>query len=177
MNVDFEKYADGLVPAIIQDSRTQQVLMLGYMNEKALTQTQKEEKVTFFSRSKQCLWTKGESSGNFLQVDSISMDCDQDALLIRSNPAGPTCHKGTYSCFGEQSPQGFLYQLEAIINQRLDSSEGESYTSIGQRPMNYAQHKQEQANQLHYTNTPTRSVKLTPQQQLTNHQSPMTNHK
>lgn len=128
MKPNFEKYPDGLVPAIIQDDRTQQVLMLGYMNEIAWQKTLQTEEVTFFSRSKQALWKKGESSGNWLELVSMTLDCDQDALLVRALPQGPTCHTGSYSCFGKQQPQGFLGQLEGVIEARLRDADRESYT-------------------------------------------------
>ena len=98
MKVDFSKNTDGLVPAIIQDARTKNVLMLGYMNESALVQTQQSNKVTFYSRTKKRLWTKGEESGNFLNVVDIVLDCDSDTLLIQVNPQGPTCHTGSDTC-------------------------------------------------------------------------------
>ncbi len=100
MNIDFTKNENGLVPAIIQDSKTKQVLMLGYMNEEAFQKTKDTQKVTFFSRSKQRLWMKGEESGNFLALVDIKLDCDKDTLLIQVNPAGPACHKGTATCWG-----------------------------------------------------------------------------
>lgn len=128
MNVNFEKYPDGLVPVIVQDATTLQVLMLGYMNREALAKSQTEKRITFYSRSKQRLWTKGESSGNFLDLVSIVEDCDQDALLAKVNPAGPVCHKGTKSCFGVADNKGFLYQLEQTIHQRIDENEPNSYT-------------------------------------------------
>jgi phosphoribosyl-AMP cyclohydrolase / phosphoribosyl-ATP pyrophosphohydrolase len=128
MQIDFSK-GNGLVPVVIQDSNTLQVLMLGYMNEEALEKTEKEGKVTFFSRSKNRLWTKGESSGNWLFVKEILADCDNDSLLIKVNPAGPTCHKGTISCFGDNTPKGFIFQLEQIINQRIDNDVNDSYTN------------------------------------------------
>jgi len=109
----------GLVPVIIQHANTLQVLMLGYMNEEALEKTKAEGKVTFFSRSKQRLWTKGETSGNFLIVDEIQVDCDNDTLLIKAYPQGPTCHTGSTSCFQEETPKGFLYELEKVIEQRI----------------------------------------------------------
>jgi phosphoribosyl-AMP cyclohydrolase / phosphoribosyl-ATP pyrophosphohydrolase len=128
MNIDFSK-GNGLVPVVIQDNNTLQVLMVGYMNEEALIKTRKEEKVTFFSRSKNRLWTKGETSGNFLNVVEISADCDNDSLLIKVNPAGPVCHTGSTSCFGDESAKGFVYELEHIINQRIDNNIAESYTN------------------------------------------------
>jgi phosphoribosyl-ATP pyrophosphohydrolase/phosphoribosyl-AMP cyclohydrolase len=128
MIIDFRK-GNGLIPAIIQDNTTLQVLMVGFMNEEAYNKTQAEGKVTFFSRSKDRLWTKGETSGNFLYVTDIKTDCDNDALLIKVNPAGPTCHTGSYSCFGKESIKGFIYQLEKIINQRIDDNSQDSYTN------------------------------------------------
>jgi len=128
MKLNFNK-GDGLVPAVIQDSTTMQVLMVGYMNEEAYTKTVSEGRVTFFSRSRQRLWTKGETSGNFLTVIEVLADCDQDALLIRVVPAGPVCHLGTYSCFGEREPQGFLYTLEKIISERISENASDSYTN------------------------------------------------
>lgn len=121
-------FSKGLLPAIVQDTRTRQVLMLGYMDEAAFLQTQTEGKVTFFSRSKNRLWTKGETSGNFLLVESIQLDCDADSLLILAQPQGPTCHTGAYACFGEKEKQGFLYELESIIDQRLAGGDENSYT-------------------------------------------------
>ncbi len=128
MNLDFEK-GNGLLPAIIQDYRNQKVLMLGYMNEEALTQTQKEGKVTFFSRSKNRLWTKGETSGNFLLVKEIVADCDNDTILIQAEPVGPACHTGTDTCFGNNDSKGFLYQLESVIADRKANPKAGSYTT------------------------------------------------
>jgi phosphoribosyl-ATP pyrophosphohydrolase/phosphoribosyl-AMP cyclohydrolase len=128
MNIDFEKN-NGLIPVIIQDANTLQVLMLGYMNREALEKTREEGRVTFFSRSKNRLWTKGESSGNVLEVQEILEDCDQDTLLIKALPAGPTCHTGSTSCFGEEPAKGFLYQLEHTINQRIGEDVSDSYTN------------------------------------------------
>jgi phosphoribosyl-ATP pyrophosphohydrolase/phosphoribosyl-AMP cyclohydrolase len=128
MNLDFKK-TNGLIPAIIQDSITLQVLMTGYMNEEAYTKTCKESRVTFYSRSKNRLWTKGETSGNFLDVVSIVTDCDNDALLIKVLPSGPVCHTGAQSCFSEEaSAKGFLYQLEDIIDKRITQQSESSYT-------------------------------------------------
>ncbi len=132
MNIDFKKYNDALVPAIIQDNTTNKVLMLGYMNEEAFLKTKQSKKVTFFSRSKQRLWTKGEESGNFLELVSIAVDCDNDALLIKVNPTGPVCHKGTDTCWEEENVSnfGFLSELENIIQNRKDNAENEnSYVS------------------------------------------------
>lgn len=126
--IDFNK-GDGLIPTVIQHSLTNEVLMLGYMNEEALKKTISEDKVTFYSRSKERLWTKGESSGNYLLVDSIVVDCDQDTLLIQAIPKGPTCHTGTSSCFGEGTAKGFVYQLEQIINDKIDNDDQDSYTN------------------------------------------------
>jgi phosphoribosyl-ATP pyrophosphohydrolase/phosphoribosyl-AMP cyclohydrolase len=128
MNINFNK-GDGLIPAVIQDSTTMQVLMVGYMNEEAYRKTVSEGRVTFFSRSRQRLWTKGETSGNFLTVVEIVPDCDQDALLVRVEPAGPVCHLGTYSCFGDRETQGFLYRLENIISDRISENAPDSYTN------------------------------------------------
>ena len=127
--IDWKK-TDGLVPAIVQDARTQQVLMLGYMNAAALKKTLQSKKVTFFSRSKQRLWTKGESSGNFLKLVSLAVDCDNDTLLIQANAAGPTCHRGTVSCFGQggATGAGFLAQLDQVVADRLKSGDPSSYT-------------------------------------------------
>ena len=124
---DWDKTNDGLIPAIIQDARTKNVLMLGYMNAEALTKTAETGKVTFFSRSKNRLWTKGEESGNFLNLVSIKNDCDQDSLLITVNPVGPTCHTGTDTCWNEvnDSNFGFLSELEATIEQRRTAADGE----------------------------------------------------
>lgn len=115
--IDFDK-ADGLVPVIVQDHQTLEVLMLGYMNEEAWQKTQREKKVTFFSRSKNRLWTKGEESGNFLHVKQYYIDCDKDTILIRAQPEGPTCHTGARSCFETPFNQNFLFQLERIVDQR-----------------------------------------------------------
>ena len=128
MKIDFSKSA-GLVPAVIQDTLSLQVLMVGYMNEEALEKTRKEGKVTFFSRSKNRLWTKGETSGNWLIVDEILTDCDNDTILIRAYPQGPTCHTGSASCFGDKQPKGFLYELENVIEQRITENPEGSYTS------------------------------------------------
>lgn len=130
MNIDFAKHADGLVPAIIQDYATHKVLMLGFMNAEALDKTQTTGKVTFFSRSKNRLWTKGEQSGNFLEVKSITADCDNDTLLIKAHPLGPTCHTGADTCFSERNhSEEFLYYLEDVIALRSKVSPEESYTA------------------------------------------------
>ncbi len=140
MKVDFNKNSDGLVPAIIQDARTKSVLMLGYMNEEALAKTQESGKVTFFSRSKQRLWTKGEESGNFLHVMDITNDCDKDSLLIQVNPVGPVCHTGSDTCWNEknESQFGFFSELEDTIQQRRTAADGEkSYVaSLFQKGIN-----------------------------------------
>ena len=128
MIVDFEK-TEGLVPAIVQHATTLQVLMLGYMNQEALERTKAEGKVTFFSRTKNRLWTKGEESKNYLMVDEIQVDCDNDTLLIKAFPEGPTCHTGSTSCFKEETPKGFLYELEKVIEGRIAEGSENSYTS------------------------------------------------
>ena len=128
MNIDFNK-GEGLVPVIIQNTITAQVLMLGYMNKEAYEKTIEDGVVTFFSRSKNRLWTKGETSGNTLKVDSISLDCDNDSILIQAIPAGPTCHTGATSCFKNESSKGFLYELEQTINDRIESKDPNSYTN------------------------------------------------
>lgn len=124
MKIDFNKNKDGLVPAIIQDNTTNKVLMLGYMNEEAFLKTNETKKVTFFSRTKNRLWTKGEESGNFLELVNIKNDCDSDTLLIGVNPVGPVCHKGTDTCWGEDNTRGieFISQLESIIEARKKQS-------------------------------------------------------
>jgi phosphoribosyl-AMP cyclohydrolase / phosphoribosyl-ATP pyrophosphohydrolase len=130
MQINYDKN-NGLVPAIVQDIRTQKVLMLGYMNEEALQKTQESGKVTFFSRSKERLWTKGESSGNFLILKDIKVDCDHDTLLIQAEPIGPVCHTGSDTCWNEQNtPTGasFLPYLQQIIRQRKESGDAKSYT-------------------------------------------------
>jgi len=129
MKIDFEK-GSGLVPAIIQDAVTNKVLMLGYMNEAALKKTEEEQRVTFFSRSKKRLWTKGETSGNFLNVVSIAEDCDNDTLLIKVNPVGPVCHTGADTCFEETNrSDNFLLHLEQVIQDRRDNPSDKSYTT------------------------------------------------
>jgi phosphoribosyl-ATP pyrophosphohydrolase/phosphoribosyl-AMP cyclohydrolase len=130
MKIDFKKYSDGLVPAVIQDYKTQKVLMLGFMNEEALTKTMREGKVTFYSRSKQRLWTKGEESGNSLLVKEILSDCDDDTLLIKAQPLGPVCHTGADTCWSERNhPDDFLYYLEDIINLRRQVKPENSYVA------------------------------------------------
>src|SRR5690606_321374 len=131
MKIDFSKES-GLVPAIIQDASTKNVLMLGYMNEEAYKKTVESNKVTFFSRSKQRLWTKGEESGNFLNLVDIKIDCDNDTLLIKANPVGPTCHKGSDTCWDEknETSYGFLSKLENVIADRKENaSSDKSYVS------------------------------------------------
>jgi phosphoribosyl-ATP pyrophosphohydrolase/phosphoribosyl-AMP cyclohydrolase len=128
MNIDFTK-GDGLVPAIIQNAATKSVLMLGYMNEEALELTRSSGKVTFFSRSKKRLWTKGEESGNFLMFKSVEIDCDNDTLLIQAKPMGPTCHTGTETCFGNTDARGFIHQLQRVIEDRRTNPDGKSYTT------------------------------------------------
>lgn len=128
MNIDFEKNG-GLVPAVIQHTTTLQVLMLGYMNREAYEKTIAEGRVTFFSRSKGRLWTKGESSGHYLIVDEIRIDCDNDTLLIKAYPQGATCHTGAISCFREETAKGFLYALEKVIEQRITDQPEGSYTA------------------------------------------------
>jgi len=129
MKIDFTKSNDGLVPVVIQNYLNNQVLMLGYMNEEAFAKTQEIGKVTFYSRSKNRLWTKGEESGNFLEVKSIAIDCDNDTILIKAKPFGPTCHTGSTTCFNEVSNRGFVYELEQTINDRIDlADDKDSYT-------------------------------------------------
>ena len=137
MTIDFEK-GGGLVPAIVQDADTLQVLMLGYMNADAVKATEESGFVTFFSRSRQQLWQKGETSGNTLAFVNMDVDCDQDTLLVRARPAGPTCHEGTVSCFGDQGATGlgFLAELTKTIEQRRHQDADNSYTaSLLQGPL------------------------------------------
>ena len=141
MKIDFEKYADGLVPVIVQDFETNVVLMLGFMNAEAFELTEKTEKVTFFSRSRRKLWTKGETSGNFLDVKEILIDCDKDTILIKANPAGAVCHTGADTCFDEENfpakarsgknleTENFLFELEKVIQSRKENPSENSYTS------------------------------------------------
>lgn len=132
MNIDFNKMGNGLVPAIIQDYKTQKVLMLGYMNEAAYLKTKEEKKVTFYSRTKERLWTKGETSSNFLMVEKILLDCDQDTLLIYVTPEGPTCHKGTDTCWAEDNTPNdilFLSELQDFIDKRKEEMPEGSYTT------------------------------------------------
>ncbi len=128
MIIDFTK-GNGLVPVVIQDHNTLQVLMLGYMNKEAYAKTKAENKVTFFSRSRNRLWTKGEESGNFLKVVDVRVDCDNDTLLIKVDPDGPTCHTGSTSCFREETARGFVYKLESTIHKRIDDNAESSYTN------------------------------------------------
>lgn len=125
MNIDFNKNGDGLVPAIIQDATTKNVLMLGYMNEEAFNKTKETKLVTFFSRTKKRLWTKGEESGNVLNLVDIKLDCDNDSLLIQVNPQGPTCHKGSATCWNEEniSNYGFFSTLENVITDRVKNKD------------------------------------------------------
>ena len=131
MELNFSKSPDGLLPAIIQDATNKTVLMLGYMNAEAVAKTQETGLVTFYSRSKQRLWTKGEESGNLLKLVALKADCDQDCLLIQVHPNGPTCHKGTDSCWGEENTSnfGFFSELEATIAQRKAADQDESYVA------------------------------------------------
>jgi phosphoribosyl-AMP cyclohydrolase / phosphoribosyl-ATP pyrophosphohydrolase len=128
MKIDFKKYADGLAPAIIQDYKTHRVLMLGFMNEEAMKKTMNDGKVTFYSRSKNRLWTKGEESGNFLLVKEIKSDCDDDTLLIKAEPLGPTCHTGADTCWSERNHrEDFIYYLEDVIRLRKSGTDASSY--------------------------------------------------
>ena len=128
MKVDFKKYRDGLVPAVIQDYVTQKVLMLGFMNEEALKKTEQTGFVTFYSRSKKRLWTKGEESGHHLQLRQILLDCDQDSLLIKAEPKGPVCHTGADTCWSEKNhKEDFLNYLEHIIELRKNGTDNKSY--------------------------------------------------
>lgn len=128
-DLDTSKSTEGLIPAIIQDDRTLQVLMLGYMNEEAFEKTKKEGVVSFYSRTKQRIWTKGETSGNLLHVHSILKDCDNDTLLIRVIPNGPVCHTGSDNCFDTREDEGFIKRLQAIIRERHDTMPAGSYTT------------------------------------------------
>lgn len=141
--MDWNK-GEGILPAIIQDAKTEQVLMLGYMNAESLTKTYETGLVTFYSRSRKTLWTKGETSGNTLRLVSIESDCDQDTLLVRATPTGPTCHEGTTSCFGDKGPQGlgFLAKLENLIEERKTADTDSSYTAkLLQGPLHKAAQK------------------------------------
>jgi phosphoribosyl-AMP cyclohydrolase / phosphoribosyl-ATP pyrophosphohydrolase len=130
MKIDFAKYPDGLVPTIVQDFQTKKVLMLGFMNAESLAKTQESQRVTFFSRSRQTLWVKGETSGNFLHVKDISVDCDDDTILIKAIPVGAVCHTGADTCFEEKNEtDNYLFELEKVIKlRRLEPSEN-SYTA------------------------------------------------
>ncbi len=140
MNIQFSKYADGLVPVIIQDSLTGKVLMLGFMNQEAIDATLSQQKVTFFSRSKNRLWTKGEESGNFLEYISMALDCDQDSILIQAKPVGPVCHTGADTCWGETNTASslvFLNTLEEVIASRKNEAPESSYVaSLFQKGIN-----------------------------------------
>ena len=129
MTIKFDKNT-GLVPVVIQDYLNQKVLMLGYMNHEAFDKTLQEKRVTFFSRSKNRLWTKGETSGNFLELIDWKLDCDSDTILIKAKPLGPTCHKGTTTCFAEESDKGFLYELQQTISDKIDNNDENSYTNL-----------------------------------------------
>lgn len=130
MKLDFKKYADGLIPAVIQDYDTHKVLMLGFMNEEAVARTEQTGKVTFYSRSKKRLWTKGEESGNFLELKSMTQDCDNDTLLIKAHPTGPVCHTGADTCWSERNhSENFLLYLEEIIRLRKQASPDDSYVA------------------------------------------------
>ena len=131
MKIDFDK-SGGLVPAIVQDAKTKNVLMLGYMNKEAYDTTVRTKKVTFWSRSRNCLWTKGESSGNFLNLVDVKVDCDNDTLLVRATPDGPTCHTGTDTCWGEENTENpllFLTELQDFIDRRHEEMPEGSYTT------------------------------------------------
>jgi len=130
LKIDFEKSADGLVPAIVQDAQTNKVLMLGYMNSEAFEKTGETQKVTFFSRSRQTIWTKGETSGNFLHVKEIFIDCDADTILIKAVPTGAVCHSGADTCFNEKNEaENFLFELEKVIKERKENPAENSYTA------------------------------------------------
>lgn len=128
MTIKFDKNT-GLVPVIIQDYLNLKVLMLGYMNQEAFDKTLQEKRVTFFSRSKNRLWTKGETSGNYLELIDWQLDCDNDTILIKAKPLGPTCHKGTTTCFAEETDKGFLYELQQTISDKIDNNDENSYTN------------------------------------------------
>ncbi len=130
MNIDFAKYSDGLVPAIVQDFETHKVLMLGFMNQEAVSKTEELARVTFYSRTKKRLWTKGEESGNYLLLKEMMVDCDNDTLLIKAEPTGPVCHTGADTCFSERNhPEDFLLHLEHIIELRKKASPANSYVA------------------------------------------------
>lgn len=128
MTIKFDKNT-GLVPVVIQEYLNLKVLMLGYMNQEAFDKTLQEKRVTFFSRSKNRLWTKGETSGNYLELMDWKLDCDNDTILIKAKPLGPTCHKGTTTCFAEESDKGFLYELQQTISDKIDNNDENSYTN------------------------------------------------
>ena len=128
LQIDFSKH-NGLIPCIVQDVKTLRVLMVGFMNEDAYQKTVQENRVTFFSRTKQRLWTKGETSGNFLEVSEIKVDCDNDTLLIKAVPAGPVCHTGADTCFNEENDRWDLFSLEGVINDRKTNPQNGSYTT------------------------------------------------
>ena len=128
MTIQFDKNTN-LVPVVIQDYLNLKVLMLGYMNQEAFDKTLQEKRVTFFSRSKNRLWTKGETSGNYLELMDWKLDCDNDTILIKAKPLGPTCHKGTTTCFAEESDKGFLYELQQTISDKIDNNDENSYTN------------------------------------------------
>lgn len=130
MNLDFDKNGNGLLPVIIQDDLSLKVLMLGYMNREALDKSLLEQRVTFFSRTRKELWTKGETSGNFLNIVSVFPDCDNDTLLIRVRPDGPVCHRGTVSCFNTPEDEGFINKLQDVIEQRHNLMPDNSYTTL-----------------------------------------------
>ncbi len=129
MTIDYSKYSDGLVPAIVQDANTKNVLMLGFINDEALQKTKNTGFVTFYSRSRQQLWTKGETSGNYLKFVSISVDCDQDTVLIQAEPVGPVCHTGAATCFADENQLPFLQHLTNIIKHRYENRNDGSYTA------------------------------------------------
>lgn len=128
VKIDFSKY-DGLIPCVVQDAKTFRVLMVGFMNEEAYQKTLQEKKVTFFSRTKQRLWTKGETSGNFLNVVEVKIDCDNDTVLVKANPDGPVCHTGADTCFNEENKRWDLSSLEDVIVERKNNPQGGSYTA------------------------------------------------
>ena len=128
MTIKFDKNT-GLVPVVIQEYLNLKVLMLGYMNQEAFDKTLQEKRVTFFSRSKNRLWTKGETSGNYLELMDWKLDCDNDTILIKAKPLGPTCHKGTATCFAEETDKGFLYELQQTISDKIDNNDENSYTN------------------------------------------------
>ena len=128
MNLKFDENT-GLIPVIIQDFLNLKILMLGYMNQEAFDKTLREKRVTFFSRSKKRLWTKGETSGNFLKLIDWKLDCDNDTILIKAKALGPTCHKGTTTCFAEETDKGFLYELQQTISEKIDTNNENSYTN------------------------------------------------